>query len=55
MAARLNGLLNPIPRFHKVYTSSLNYNKTLEGFSDRCGVEDNEIYHKFVTIFCKHA
>ena len=35
MAARLNGLLNPILRSHKVYASSLNYSTTLEGFSDR--------------------
>ena len=40
MAARLNGLLNPILRSHAVYASSLNYSTTLEGFSDRCSVED---------------
>ena len=40
MAARLNGLLNPILRSHKVYASSQNYTTTLEGFFDRCGVED---------------
>ena len=43
MAARLNGLLNPIPRFHTVYASLLNYSTTLEGFSDRCSVEDAQL------------
>ena len=31
MAARLNGLLNPILRSHTVYASSLNYSTTLDG------------------------
>ena len=44
MAARLNGLLNPILRSHKAYASSLNYSSTLEGFSDRCSsVEDAQL------------
>ena len=43
MAARLNGLLNPILRSRKVYASSLNYSTTLEGFSDRCSVEDAQL------------
>ena len=55
MAARLNGMLNPILRSYKVYASSLNCNTTLEKFSYRCSAEDNKIYHKFETIFSKHA
>ena len=51
MAARLNGLLNPILRSYKVYGSSLNYNTTLEGFSDGYSVKDKKIYHNLVTIF----
>ena len=43
MAARLNGLLNPLLRSHKVYASSLNYSATLEGFSDRCSAEDAQL------------
>ena len=54
MASRLIGLLNPKLRSHKVYASLLNYSTTLEVFFDRC-IKDTKIYHKFVTIFCKHA
>ena len=43
MAARLNGLLNPILRSHTVYASSLNYSTTLKGFSDRCSVENAQL------------
>ena len=43
MAARLNGLLNPIPRSHTEYASSLNNSTTLKGFSDRYGVEDAQL------------
>ena len=50
-AARLNNFLNPLLKPRKIYVSSLNYSTTLEGFFDRCSVEDNKICHKFVTIF----
>ena len=43
MAARLNDLLNPIPRSHTVYASSLNNSTTLKGFSDRYSVEDAQL------------
>ena len=43
MAARLSGLLNPILRSHTVYASSLNNSTTLEGFSNRCSVEDAQL------------
>ena len=43
MAVRLNGLLNPIPRSHTVYAISRSDSTTLEGFSDRCSVEDAQL------------
>ena len=55
MAVGLNSLLNPILISHKIYASLLYYSTTFKVFSYRCSVKDNKIYHKFVTIFCKHA
>ena len=55
IAARLNVLLNPILRSHKVYANLLNYRTHIRRLSVRCSVEDNKIYHKFLTIFLKYA